>query len=381
MWLFSRDLDLAVFALPAAIALAVVALAPALDLPAETPDAAWIVLVLMVDVAHVWSTAFVTYLDPAELRRRPRLYAAVPLGGYAAGVALYAAGGAALFWRVLAYLAVFHFIRQQYGWVALYRARAGERDRRGALLDGATIYAATLFPLIWWHAAPERAFAWFRPGDFATGLPAIVATLAALFYAALLAAYVARAVAAGLRGAPVSWGKHLVVATTAACWFTGIVLTNGDLAFTVTNVLIHGVPYAALVFVYGRAVAVADPVTAAGPGARLLGFAAQGIDSARARSPERGEAEGMDRARTRSWGRGALIFVATLWAVAYLEELLWDRAIWHDRPHLFGGELGLDDAHTFLVPLLAVPQLTHYILDGFLWRRGHNPRLALWFRR
>ena len=150
------------------------------------------------------------------------------------------------------------------------------------------------------------------------------------------------------RRGPTSWGKHLVVATTAACWYIGIVLVDGDLAFTVTNVLIHGVPYVALIFVYGRAVAAADPITAAGPGARLL-------------------------------ARGVLVFAASLWAVAYLEELLWDRAVWHDRPHLFGGDLGLDDAHTFLVPLLALPQLTHYVLDGFLWRRGHNPRLGLWF--
>lgn len=348
-WLFSPRLDLAVFALPAALALAVVALAPVLDLPAETPDGAWIVLVLMVDVAHVWSTAFVTYLDPTELRRRPALYALVPLAGWVGGVALYAAGGPALFWRALAYLAVFHFVRQQYGWVALYRARAGERDRAGALLDGAAIYAATLYPLIWWHAAPARAFAWFRPGDFATGLPGRVATVAGALYLAIVAAYVVRAVVQGRRG-PVPWGKHLVVTTTAACWYTGIVLVDGDLTFTVTNVLIHGVPYAALIFVYGRAVAAADPVTAAGPGARLL-------------------------------ARGALVFVATLWVVAYLEELLWDRAVWHDRPHLFGGDLGLDDVHTWLVPLLAVPQLTHYVLDGVLWRRGHNPRLALWFRR
>ncbi len=347
-WLFSPGLDLAVFALPAAVALAVVALAPSLELPAETPDAAWIALVLIVDVAHVWSTAFVTYLDPAELRRRPTLYAVVPLAGWAAGVALYTAGGAAWFWRALAYLAVFHFVRQQYGWVALYRARAGERDRAGALIDGATIYAATLYPLIWWHAAPARAFAWFRPGDFAAGTPAAVATVAGMLYVVILAVYVARA-AVQARRRPVPWGKHLVVATTAACWYTGIVATDGDLTFTVTNVLIHGVPYAALVFVYGRAIAAADPVTAAGPGARLL-------------------------------ARGALVFVATLWLVAYLEELLWDRAVWHDRPHLFGGDLGLDGAHLFLVPLLAVPQLTHYVLDGFLWRRGQNPRLALWFR-
>ncbi len=348
-WLFSPRLDLAVFLLPALVALAVVALAPALDLPRETPDSAWIVLVLMVDVAHVWSTAFVTYLDPVELRRRPRLYAAVPLAGYAAGVTLHAAGGAALFWRVLAYVAVFHFVRQQYGWVALYRARNDERDRAGAIIDGAAIYAATLYPLLWWHAAPERSFAWFRPGDFATGVPELVASIGGALYVAILVAYVARAVVQARTRAP-SWGKHLVVATTVACWYTGIVATDGDLTFTVTNVLIHGVPYAALVFVYGRAIAQADPATAAGPGARLL-------------------------------ARGVFVFAATLWAVAYLEELLWDRAIWHDRPHLFGGDLGLDDAHTFLVPLLAVPQLTHYVLDGFLWRRGQNPRLALWFRR
>ena len=29
-----------------------------------------------------------------------------------------------------------------------------------------------------------------------------------------------------------------------------------------------------------------------------------------------------------------------------------------------------------VVPLLAVPQLTHYVLDGFLWRRRANPRLG-----
>jgi hypothetical protein len=29
-----------------------------------------------------------------------------------------------------------------------------------------------------------------------------------------------------------------------------------------------------------------------------------------------------------------------------------------------------------LVPLLAVPQLSHYVLDGVLWRRSANPRLG-----
>jgi hypothetical protein len=70
------------------------------------------------------------------------------------------------------------------------------------------------------------------------------------------------------------------------------------------------------------------------------------------------------------------VFCASLWAIAYLEELVWDRAIWHDRAWLFGAGDGVGGAALIVVPLLAVPQLTHYVLDGFLWRRRANPRVG-----
>ncbi len=333
MWLFSRRTDLGVFGGSAALALGLCALAPWVG--PETPGWTWIGAVLLVDVAHVWSTAFVTYLDRRELARRPWLYALVPLAGWLAGVALYA-HGALTFWRALAYLAVFHFVRQQYGWVRLYRARAREVDRGGAWLDGALIYAATLYPLIWWHAHLPRRFEWFVEGDFIGGVPAWLATVAGVGYLALAAIYVARALAAP----KVNWGKHLVVATTAACWYVGIVATDTDYGFTVTNVLVHGIPYFALIAAYGRRV-----------GAPAL----------------RG---------------GVLPLLATVWAIAYVEEMIWDRAVWHDHPWLFGGAIeAAADWRGWLVPLLAVPQLTHYVLDGFLWRRGSNPRLAGLFAR
>ncbi|MGN6109422.1 MAG: hypothetical protein ACTHU0_30220 [Kofleriaceae bacterium] len=340
-WIFSRGVDLSVFGGTAIAALALVLLAPHVG-PSE-PAWSWVVGVLLVDVAHVWSTAFVVYLDPAELRRRPALYAGVPLGAFGAGVAIYAAGGPPLFWRVVAYLAVFHFVRQQYGWVMLYRARNGERDRLGRWIDGATIYATTLYPLIYWHAHLPRGFSWMRDGDFAAGLPAWTATAAGWIYAALIVAYVAHAIAR--RSA--AWGKHLVVATTAACWYVGIVATNSDYAFTVTNVFIHGIPYLALVYLYARN-ASRERESAGGLTAQLIG-------------PR---------------GRGVIAFLATLWLVAYVEELLWDRAIWHEREWLFGDGLDLGGAALIVVPLLATPQLAHYVLDAFLWRRRANPRLA-----
>ena len=52
---------------------ALVALAPVLGIGADAPEWSWITAVLLVDVAHVWSTAFVVYLDPVEWRRRPLL--------------------------------------------------------------------------------------------------------------------------------------------------------------------------------------------------------------------------------------------------------------------------------------------------------------------
>jgi hypothetical protein len=42
------------------------------------------------------------------------------------------------------------------------------------------------------------------------------------------------------------------VISTAASWSVGIVLTNGDAAFTLANVVAHGVPYFALVHHVGR---------------------------------------------------------------------------------------------------------------------------------
>ena len=343
-WLFGRRADLLLFGGTAALALLAVAIANALGAGVTTSgEATWVVSVLLVDVAHVWSTAFVVYLDPAEFRRRRTLYTAVPIASYAVGFALYRQGPD-VFWRVIAYLAIFHFVRQQWGWVAMYRGRNRETGRLGRALDAAMVYATTLYPLLVWHTQLPRNFWWMREGDMPAGLPTRIAPIAGVIYALLAIAYCLRAIHQARRGF-VAWGKHVVILSTAACWYVGIVATNSDFAFTVTNVFIHGIPYAALVFVYAIRTAPRDPASK-GLGSRII-------------------------------ARGFLAFAATCWALAYAEELLWDRFVWHDREWLFGSAAGLGDhLHAWLVPALVVPQLTHYILDGFLWRRS-NPRLAL----
>ena len=344
-WLVSARWDLSVFGGSALLAFALL-LAGHMGGGLVGPVPPWLFLVSIVgvDVAHVWSTAFRVYLDPVERNRRAGLYLAIPIAAYVVGVVLHSFSSG-LFWRVLAYLAVVHFVRQQYGWVALYRKKMGPAARLDRLLDDAAIYSATLYPLLYWHAHLPREFEWFIAGDFIPGLPASAAETLLPVHLAITAAYVLRQAQLGLRGEPVSAGKNLVMLTTWLTWYVGIVVFDSDYAFTVTNVLVHGIPYLAFVWIHGRA-----------------RFAESTTGVARVFQPH-------------AWP----LYLLPLVAVAWSEEWLWDRLVWHDHSALFPGpDLGPGPAALALVvPLLALPQATHYLLDAWIWRvRPENPDLA-----
>ncbi|WP_408887983.1 hypothetical protein ACJ2CR_20885 [Myxococcus faecalis] len=340
-WLFGPRVDLAVFAGSALASVALVLAAPWLGAAGDTPPWAWLLLVVCVDVAHVWSTLFRTYLDPGQLRERPGLYLGAPLVAWVVGVLAHQISAGA-FWTLFAYVALFHFVRQQYGWVALYtrKARASDLERR---LDAAAIYAATVGPVVWWHANLPRAFWWFVEGDFLPGLPPWLGTVALVLHAGVLLTWAGLQLARVARGEGLQLGKVLLIGATWVTWFGGIVLARDDFTFTVMNVVLHGVPYFALLFRYAR-----------------------GRD---------GEGDfGVASSILRAGLPGFLLFLV---ALAFAEELLWDRFIWHERTGLFGGSDWTlsPDLLALVVPLLALPQATHYVLDAFIWKPGREPAL------
>ncbi|SMP56666.1 hypothetical protein SAMN06265222_105186 [Neorhodopirellula lusitana] len=379
-FLFSPVVDLLTFGGSALVALAMLPLGAALGiLHDDTPGWTWIGAILLIDVAHVYATGFRVYFDLAELRRRPWLYGLTPLLAFAVGVAVYSEGEL-LFWSVLAYLAVFHFVRQQYGWIALYRSRENQLitqgprpaepdqqgpgitspinrdtfDRIGWWVDASAIYLATLYPLVYWHASPPRHFHWFAEGDF-FHLPPLAATLLEPIYWLALAAYAWRSLWRGLKANRWNPGKDLVVFTTAICWYVGIISLNSDYAFTVTNVIIHGVPYMVLIYWYRwhRQPRQSKGLDAGDTGAEPTPFVT-----------------------TSRWhttaGRVSLFFGA-IWVLAYAEELLWDGGSGQRHEWLFAWCGTLPEwleTEAWLAPALAVPQITHYVLDGFIWRRS-----------
>ncbi len=341
-FLRSPAFDLGWFVLPGLLA-ALLGVAIGLTSPEPpTHDSLllWISGVLLVDVAHVYASLYRTYLDPLARRLHRKRLIAAPLLCLWIGFLLHLESPL-LFWGVLAYTAIFHFIKQHLGFALIY-VRAGGESRRDRQLTSLAIWTGTLAPVLWWHAHLPRQFAWFMPGDLLTGLPSWLGTLALWLELPIWLVFLVRRVDLVRRGRANPM-VPLLALVPALCWHLGIVVFDDDRIFTITNVFLHGVPYMALVWISGGRERVAAALPRAAPLLLLAGF------------------------------------YGLLLALACAEEALWDRLIWHEHPQLFGasdGEL-YPLLTAALVALLAVPQATHYLLDRWIWRVGpDNPALA-----
>lgn len=337
-WIASAPADLVFILSPAFLTTALIISFPGLfGSMNQMPAWVWVVLIVCVDVAHVYSTLFRTYFDREEFSRRRELYLLAPLFGWIIGVVLYSINGL-FFWRILAYLAVFHFVRQQYGFMMIY-SRHETRTSIERWIDKSAIYLATFYPLVYWHTHLPRNFSWFVEGDFlAIHWPSLDPVFRALYFASILI-YVGKEIRNSISLRKVNWPKNLLIMGTILSWYIGIVRFNGDLAFTFSNVVSHGIPYMALIWIY-RSKKI----------------------SVKTENPKIGK---------------SIIqvsgFVLVILAFAYFEEGLWDGFIWRDHQEVFRWFAflpNLTDKSTlaWIIPLLALPQTTHYILDGFIWR-------------
>jgi hypothetical protein len=343
-WLHSAFVDLPLILGPSFLAtIGVLLFHDAFDQTTELPLWAWVSIILCIDVAHVYSTLFRTYLNPTGFRENSTLLTVVPFLCWLGGVLLYSIS-ADLFWRLLAYIAVFHFVRQQYGFMLLYSRN--ESTRSFKWIDRALIYLATLYPVIYWHTHLPRNFHWFVDGDFWEALPPVAEWITLTLYLVLILLYAIKETFNFCKYRQFSLPKQLLVVGTAISWYVGIVLLNGDMAFTITNVASHGIPYISLIWIFGSKQARAEP-----EGSLVAGIKFRQIFS-RNKIP---------------------IFILSLLLLAYIEEGLWNGFVWREHLTVFSPFTDfpkIEDSATlaWIIPLLSVPQLTHYVLDGFIWK-------------
>lgn len=345
-WIFSKTRDLIWLFIPVWLCWFVAFVLPSEWLNQKTPLWVWVIFVLGIDVSHVWSTLFRTYVDKEEFRNHRKLLVFGPVVAFLIALAI-ASVSITVFWRILAYVAVFHFVKQQYGFMRIYKAKAKD-FRKKWISDNFMIYFSMLYPIFFWHVNLDRQFSWFFKGDFlqwevATLVPVLNIT-GSIIYFMILSAWLIQEILAGKRST-FPMGKILWVLTTAGNWYIGIVYFNSDLVFTVTNVVAHGIPYMALVLFYQQ---------------------------------KKFEM----RARKIKPLTYSLMVITGVLVLALGEEYFWDIWVNQENEAFFGSFLPYlqkQPAYTWQViatALLSVPQVTHYIVDGFIWKNNEkNPYL------
>ncbi len=334
----------------------------------------WLLFIVGVDVAHVYSTLFRTYFDKQEFNKYRRPLLLIPVIAWGVGAMLYLVDGM-IFWRILAYLAVYHFVRQQYGFFSIY-ARKENRSHWERLIDSGAIYMATIYPLVYWHTHLPRNFFWFLPGDFVSIPWPVLEYIALGFYGFCLLAYLVKEIRFSMEGRPFNLPKNLILLGTILSWGIGIVWMNGDLAFTATNVLAHGIPYMALIWFYGRKKALAASRENARPkGQANRKNAASNSQATGNEARQSLPSKSKYALNWRSFFKAEFlpVFVGLLFVLAYFEEGLWDGLVWRDHGSLFPWAkefpwLQEEWLLALVIPLLALPQITHYVIDGFIWR-------------
>jgi len=251
-WLFSKRIDLIFLFIPVWVVWIVCFLLPSDSLHQGISLWIWLLIVVGIDVGHVWSTIFRTYTDKEEFKNHKTLLIIAPCLTFSVFF-LIAGFSQAFFWTVLAYIALYHFIKQQYGFMRIYKAKAKDFKAKW-IRDEWVIYLGMVYPVIYWHLSPKREFAWFVSGDFFTFIPAIsgiqiteVFAVSHVLYWLIIAGWLIQEI---ITRSEFLIGKILWILTTAGNWYLGIVYFNSDLVFTLTNVVAHGIPYLALIFYY-----------------------------------------------------------------------------------------------------------------------------------
>lgn len=220
---------------------------------------------VMFDGTHVWATYARSYRAPDAASR-----AALP-GSWswlilAVGPALalidYAlfkpepsllssAGWLFRSFLAFAYLwAYWHLVRQHYGFLVLYRRKAGETDRRGARLDTLLLWTGTLYPYLRFTLSESFGKSGL-PQLVPAALLAPLRTALDIAFVVLMAGIIALIVSGRIER-PRLGPKYLFLAIVIGFTFAVFGLLDNLLTITATLTIFHNLQYHRIVWQYER---------------------------------------------------------------------------------------------------------------------------------
>lgn len=308
-------------------------------------DPLWLFFfVIVFDVAHVYGSLYRSYFNLTEFREHKKLYIITPIITWIVGTlfVLYDRSGEALIYFV-GFLAVYHFIKQQLGFVMIYASKEEWRKAIDRIMDKSMSWLITGVPILyWWSHLDSRNYIWFMRGEFIK-LPEVIFPIVWMILILYALVYIAFECLRVFQGRGVNILKYAYILMTFFVWFNGIVWHNSLLIFAFGNILLHGLNYLGIVYLSTKNKLAKDEYET------VIGI---------------------------KWliGSGFVSFYLILFFFALIEEYLWDQLFRFEQSTLWGTTFysitsSLPDFfYALIIWILITPQLTHYFLDGYVWR-------------
>lgn len=343
-WVYRPMLDLVFLSLPGAFSVALISWCYQMGfVDFEHFNYLWPVPILLLDASHFWSTIFRTYLsrDGTKVYLKSMLWSPV-ICYFACAICFWI--DPVIFWRLFGYFALYHLMRQQDGLLKVYTRN--EAKNWSKKIDVFCIQAFVFLPILFWHFTPRKFF-WFDESLLMVYYSPFLSKLVRYILFSILGFYILKTIVNFVKSRTLNLGAVSLVLSTFVTWYYGIIYYNNDTVFTITNIVAHGVPYLYMVFIstYNKSYKSNLKIVEKLYGAPIV--------------------------------VAVFFFVFTLVALSFFEEFLWDVFFWKNTRNLVVEikPFILDKFWlTFLVPLLALPKMTHYLIDGFIWKGAIKPR-------
>jgi hypothetical protein len=215
-------------------------------------------------------------------------------------------------------------------------------------MDSLIWWTITWFPMLYWFSNLDtRNYIWFFEGEFIK-LPSEIFPFWWVIFIILLFVYIIYEFFRIFTWKKVNLLKYVYIFVTFFIWFNGIVWNNSLLIFAFWNVLLHGLNYFWIVYLSSKN--------------KLKHWNYE-----------------TSKFIKRIMSYSIISFVFLLLVIATIEEYLWDQLFRNERWDFWWTTFyNIPDhlniiVYAFIIWLLALPQLTHYFLDAYIWKKEFKP--------
>lgn len=211
-----------------------------------------IIMVLFIDWAHIFAQYHRIAYNPLEDKKLKWIYplsylAFIPIMAFIVGFA-----SAPYVDTVLVYFVVFHFIKQQFGFIKIYSKTDGPKSKIESKLEDAFVYLTMFTPVFYWHVTPlGYEYKWVSM-FIKSPIFIYVFWVSAVAYLVTFLIYVRNEYLRTKRNKMFNIPKNLSILTAILTWGLVSILSEATSLVIFSVTLTHDLSYTFFVWFIGR---------------------------------------------------------------------------------------------------------------------------------